>query len=329
MVSQALTVRRIVVLKSSSDENQMTVLSEQENCKVNEDARRLRLIHADAARAAPEKRRDHLREELERILKPLPVNERKAYLKSLLARFPVGGLAAASAPSAVAAPRPAPAAQPQVPKTPEELLELFLAAASKLPEERRAGLSRRLTEKGFGSVDKGAMEMEISDELRQRFGLSAGQQPRLARVVELAAWLVDLSWRLDQTTFNVWGEMSKGSALAKRHQDFRVVAARFLSGDDEVIEAHLSAFSTLIGALLVAIQQGGKEFERYYAQRFAPEAIEETVATEGVGMLQNKNDLCWKKYRDLAKDFAAPGVIDKQIKDSYVKIVDATFRGNR
>jgi hypothetical protein len=209
------------------------------------------------------------------------------------------------------------------------LLERFLAAASKLPEDRRAEMSKQLIEGGFGSADKGALEMEMSDELRQRFGLAAGQQPRLARVVELAAWLVDLSWRLDQTTFNVWGEMSKGNPLVKRHQDFRVVAARFLAGDNEIIEAHLSAFSTLVGALLVAMQQGGKEFERYYSQRFSPQAIEETVTTEGVGMLQNKNERCWKKYRDLAKDFAAPGVIDKHIKDSYVKIVDATFRGNR
>jgi len=231
----------------------------------------------------------------------------------------------ASTPAAEAVPvAPAPP-----PPSAAELLERFLDAAEKLSAEQRAEMSRRLCENGFGTADGSPVEMELSDELRQRFGLPPGQEPRLARVVELAAWLVDLCWRLDQTTFNAWGEMAKNSPLVKRHQDFRAVAARFLSGDDEVIEAHLSAFSTLLGALLVAMQQGGKEFERYYTQRFSPQAIEQNVATEGVGMLQNKNDRCWKKYRDLAKDFAAPGVIDKQIKDTFVKVVDATFRGNR
>jgi hypothetical protein len=301
----------------------MTVLSEQENSKINEDANRLRLIHADAAAAAPEKRRDHLQEELERIVKLIPPTDRKGYLKALLARFPVGGRIAAALPAA-----PVAAAAPPA-QTADELLERFLAAAAKLPEDRRGELSKRLYEKGLGGVDKSALEVEMGDELRQRFGLAAGQQPRLARVVELAAWLVDLSWRLDQATFNAWGELSRSSPLVKRHQDFRAVAARFLTGDNEVIEAHLSAFSTLVGALLVAMQQGGKEFERYYTQRLSPQAVEEIVASEGVGAFQNRKERCWNKYRELAKDFATPGVIDKQIKDSFVKIVDATFRGNR
>lgn len=306
----------------------MTVLSEQENSKINDDANRLRLIHADAASAPPDKRRDHLQEELERILKPIPPTDRKSYLNALLARFPIGGRIATATPGAAVVAPVAPPAPPP-PLSPAELLERFLAAAEKLSAEQRVEMSKRLSEKGFGSATSSALEMEMSDELRQRFGLSAGQQPQLARVVELAAWLVELCWRLDQTTFSAWGEMAKNSPLVKRHQDFRVVAARFLSGDNEVIEAHLSAFSTLLGALLVAMQQGGRDFERYYTQRFSPQAIEETVTTEGVSMLQNKNDRCWKKYRDLAKDFAAPGVIDKQIKDTFVKIVDATFRGNR
>ena len=305
----------------------MTVLSEQESGQINSDANRLRLIQADAAGAAPEKRRDHLREELERIVKPMPPASRKSYLKALLARFPVAGQVPASAPAApapVAAPADAPA-----PKTPEDLLALFVDAASTLPDDRRAELSKKLYEKGFAWVDKGALEVEIGDEVRQRFGLPAGQQPRVERVVELAAWLVELSWRLDQTTFNVWGELSRNSPLVKRHQDFRAAAARFLTGDNQVIESHLSGFATLVGALLVALQKGGKEFESYYAQRFSPQAVEEIVIAEGVGAFQNRKERCWNKYREMAKDFTAPGVIDKQIKDSFVKIVEATIRGSR
>ena len=80
----------------------------------------------------------------------------------------------------------------------------------------------------------------------------------------------------------------------------------------------------------VAMLKGGKEFERYYTERFAPQAIEDVVAGEGGGgFFKNKKERCWDKYCERAKDFAAPGVIEKHLNDLFVKLVENTVRSNR
>src|SRR5437773_9597751 len=149
-------------------------------------ANRLRLIQSDAASAAPKARRDLLHEEVSRSLKDIPAASRKGYLEALLARFPVAGQLAKSAPAALPVATPVP-----VDETAERVLERFLAAAAKLSEEKRAELAKRLSEAGLTWVDRSALVLEISDELRPKLGLQADQQPRLTRVVELAVFLVE------------------------------------------------------------------------------------------------------------------------------------------
>jgi hypothetical protein len=302
----------------------MTILSEQETGQVNELASRLRQIQTDAATASAEKRGDLLREELGRGLKGVPPGNRNGYLEVLLARFPVAGQIADNAPAAAAA---APAAPPP---TLEDLLERFLQAAAGIPDAKRDEICRRLSEAGFVRVDQVASEVEVGAELSEKFGLAAGQQLNLRRVAELAAQLTDLCAKLDQTTFNTWNALSKSNPASRRHQDFRAVVARHLSGEGEGLERHLQAISALTGGLQVAMLKGGKEFERYYIDRFAPEAIAEVVEGEGGGgLFKNKKELCWDKYREQAKDFAAPGVIEKLLNDSFVKLVENCVRSNR
>jgi hypothetical protein len=303
-----------------------TVLSEQEMGQVHDLASRLRRIQMDAATAPPDKRRDLLQEELGRSLKGVAPASRQGHLKVLLARFPVAGQVLQTAsPAPVAAPPP-----PPPPLTLDELLERFLAAAAGLPDAKRAEISSRLAKAGFASAERAGTALEVGSELREKFGLTAAQQPKSQRIVEIAALLTDLCAKLDQATFNTWSALSKSNPSARRHQDLRTAVARRLSEDGEELEPRLQAISALVGALQVAMLKGGKEFERYYTERFAPQAINDVVEGEGGGgLFKNKKERCWDKYCERAKDFAAPGVIEKHLNDSFVKQVENVVRANR
>jgi hypothetical protein len=302
----------------------MTVLSEQEMGQVNDLASRLRRIQMDAATAPPEKRRDLVQEELGRSLKSVAPASRQSHLKVLLARFPVAGQVVQRA---SAAPAAAPAAPPP---TLEELLERFLAGAAGIPEAKRKEIASRLAKAGFAPAGRAGVELEVGAELREKFGLAAGQQAGSQRIVELAAQLTELCAKLDQASFNTWIALSRSNPSVRRHQDLRVAVARRLSGEGEELEPRMQAFSALVGGLQVALLKGGREFERYYTERFAPQAINDVVEGEGGGgLFKNKKERCWDKYCDRAKDFAAPGVIEKHLNDSFVKQVENVVRANR
>jgi hypothetical protein len=305
--------------------NVMTVLSEQEIGQVNDLASRLRRIQTDAATAPPDKRRDMLEEELARSLKGVPSASRKGHLKVLLARFPVAGQVVQTG---LAAPAPAEAEQPP---TMEDLLERFLEAAAGIPAAKRDEIARRLAEAGFAWVDRSATELEVEPEFREKLGLVAGQRAKSRRTVELAAQLVELCVKLDQATFNTWSAISsKSNPAGRRPQELRAVVARHLTEEGEALEPRLQAFSALVGGLQVAMLKCGRDFERYYTERFAPQAIDDVVAGEGGGgLFKNKKERCWDKYYERAKDFAAPGVIEKHLNDSFVKLVENTVRANR
>ncbi len=316
----------------------VTVLTEQETNWINELAARLRLIQTDTASAEPEKRREFLQEEVARKLNTVPQANRKRFIEALLARFPVAGqilksAPAPSAPAPSAQPPPAPAAPARAPETADETLERFLEAASKLPEAQRAELSKRLADAGFIWVDRDALVLEVSDELRQKLGLQGDQQPRLSRVVELAIFLVDALCLLDRTALKTMRELAPRSRLLQRSEDFRNSAARFLLSDSESVEPQWQAMRGLLGGLLAAIQGGGREFGRQYLEQFSPSAIEDIVEMEGrykrMMMGPNKKECCWEKYKELAGDYATADLVDRRIKDCMASFVEKTILGGR
>lgn len=291
-------------------------------------AGRLRLIQADTASSAPEKRREYLHEEIVRGLKGVPPADRKQRLEGLLTQFPVGGKVGAPTPAPAA---PAPAARP-APETPEQILERLISAASSLSEAQRSAFSKKLYEAGFAWVDHDALVMEVSDELRKKLGLQENQQPRLARVVQLALLLMDTFDRLEHTALATIREIAPKNQYAKRPPSFRNVAIQFLTEEREggQIEPHLKIISALIGALLATSLGGGREFGKRFIERFSPDAIEDVIIGEGGKMFgPNKKERCWDRYRDLASDYATPDMIDRRIKDAFATFVERTMTAGR
>ena len=308
-----------------------TTLTEQESGWINECAGRLRLIQTDAATAAPEKRHEYLQEEVARSLKEVAPANRQRYVQALIARFPVAGQIVSSA-----APVPAPASPP-VAESVDELMERFIAAAANLPEEKRTEFSKRLLGAGFVLVDRDALVLEISDELRQKLGLPADQQPNLKRLVELAVFLVDALCVLDERALKTMRELDPRSPLIKRAVDFRTAAARFLIQETESLEAQWGAMRGLLGGLLAAILLGGNDFGKKFVGRFSPSAIEDVLRKEGKtgggvlgGMIgPSKKDRCWDRYEELERAYDSPDKVARIIKDCLKDIVERTVLSGR
>jgi hypothetical protein len=304
----------------------VTVLAEEENGLVAKVAGRLHLIQADAATAAPEKRRAYLSEEISRSFKGMAPASRKRCLEALLERLPVGGKIAVSAPVQETAPAPEPVNEP-----PTQILERFMSAAANLPEEQRSEMARRLYEAGFAWMDRDALELEISDELRQKFGIQKGPQVRLSRVVELAVLLVRVLYELDRAALMALKEIYPKSSRLKRSHDFRHLAGQFLTNKSESIESDARDISALLGAMLAAMLGGGRDFGRQFLEKYSPAAIEDVIMGEGRSRLiigPSKRERCWDKYSNLSKDIATPNLIDRWVKDCFGRFIDTGIKGD-
>ncbi len=300
-------------------------LTEQDSGWVSECAGRLRLIQADAAGVSADKRREYLHEEITRACKEVPPANRKRYLEVLLTRFPVAGQAVHS----VSAPAAPPPVAPVV-ETADQILERLLAATAKLPEDKRADVSRRLSEAGLVWVDREALVLEVSEKLRQKIGLQNDQQPQLAKVVELLAFLVEALSLVDQNALKTMRELSPRSALLNRGEDFRKTAALYLTSEGASLDAQWNAIRGLLGSLLAAMQGGGKEFGKQFLNRMSPDAIEDVILSEGSKFMgPGKSERCWARYKELFEDYATPDLIDRKIKDSLAGFVERAMHSNR
>ena len=301
-------------------------LTEQDSGWINECAGRLRLIQADAAAVSADKRREYLHEEITRAFKQVPPANRKRYLEVLLTRFPVAGqvVRSVAAPSA-----PPPPAAPVV-ETADQILERLIAATAKLPEDKRADVSKRLSEAGLVWVDRESLVLEVSEKLRQKIGLQNDQQPQLAKVVELLAFLVEALSLVDQNALKTMRELSPRSALLNRGEDFRKTAALYLTSEGASLEVQWNAIRGLLGSLLAAMQGGGKDFAKQFLSRMSPDAIEDVIVSEGSKFMgPGKNERCWARYRELFEDYATPELIDRKVKDSLAAFVERAMHSNR
>jgi hypothetical protein len=294
-----------------------TPLTEEESVRLQALAVRLRELQVAAESDPAEQRRDKLRQEIARSLAEFPPDNRKRYLEFLLDGF-------AREDPAPAAPvphtsddldrTPAPAAN----HSPEDCITAFLALAAGINEERRVALTKRLADAGFNWVDKDQLLVEVSDSFREALGLPSGQQPRLARMVQLTVALIELLNRLDHMALKTFTELAPRSSLGARPQEFRDAVANFLTGNSDSVEPQIRAISALVGGLMAAILGAGREFGRQYTERFSPSSIEDVVKGEGkVKLFGNEKALCWDKYKDLARDYATADLVDRRIRECF------------
>jgi hypothetical protein len=131
--------------------------------------------------------------------------------------------------------------------------------------------------------------------------------------------------RLNDRGVEAMRDLFPRSQQSDRPPDFRRAAARFLTGESESLDSKVRAVSNLLGMLLVALEGGGKDFGRQYLERYSPSAILQVVENEQqFGWLpwqRSKQECCWSKYDDLAREISTPDLVDRKIKESLAAFV--------
>jgi len=107
---------------------------------------------------------EYLREEVARSLKGVSPADRKRFLEASLARFPVAGRSRS--------PRlpPCPSPRPFSSMKPGESGGTISGGGGETFRGKTRELAKRLSEAGLAWVDRSALVLEISDELRQKLG---------------------------------------------------------------------------------------------------------------------------------------------------------------
>lgn len=146
---------RCVALEPGSDKSK----------KVIGVARRLRVLQSELSDQAPDVRRAHLNDEIDRAVKALVPAERRGFLEALLDTFPTTGVDANDA--ALASARAAASdgeadglrkelisAQEQLARLrdPSVLVERLIEVAAGLPEDKRKAIAKRLAAAGLAEV---------------------------------------------------------------------------------------------------------------------------------------------------------------------------------
>jgi len=128
-------------------------------------ARRLRVLQSELSDQAPDVRRAHLNDEIDRAVKALVPAERRGFLEALLDTFPTTGAdandaalasarAAASDGEAESLRKELISAQEQIARLrdPGVLVERLIEVAAGLPEDKRKAIAKRLAAAGLAEV---------------------------------------------------------------------------------------------------------------------------------------------------------------------------------
>lgn len=289
-------------------------------------ANRLRLIQIDFADEAADVRRSYLSEAIEGALADVLPDQREAFLKELMARFPTWD------PNVAVAPPPEAAGAPAGTRSRTDERELqdpsFLASrlidmAPQLTDEQKAGLAGRLREAGLAPAAQGTLPEEPLRRLREVLGLKPDTPLDTPRILALLVTLADFVCSLDPLVWRTWGKLAPTS----KHQSvaaLRHVLSRYSGGDAEVTDAQAEEdvlkLRHLIASLVVGLAQAGKiaatDVVTSFMAPLSPAKIQDLVKFEKGSMFVAEEVKCWRKYKELAgklTDMAVEGAIRDKI----------------
>ena len=133
-----------------------------------------------------------------------------------------------------------------------------------------------------------------------------------------------MSWAL-------WKQIAPQSNVRKEGE-LSKLAGPYFAGDAEVSTQQLSQVlertRKLMASLLGGIGRGSNTYARKYVGQFSPEVILDLAKLEQK-MLQNLEQLAWKKYTQLAKEHASEPAIENEIQKAIAKAAEAIMSGGR
>jgi hypothetical protein len=267
-------------------------------------------------------RQGYISEEIARALEAVNPAKKKAYLAALGELFP-----AWQSPGGEATDAPA---LPANSGTPEALMEQVLALVPSLTPEERDHFAQRLQQAGL-KTNAGAGYMDIPQEYQKKLGLAPDKPLQMERGVKLLAALMDVTMAMDQLSWALWKQIAPQSNIRKEGE-LSKLAGPYLAGDTEVSTQQLSQVlertRKLMASLLGGIGRGSNTYARKYVGQFAPEVILDLSKLEQK-MLQNLEQIAWKKYTQLAKEHASEPAIENEIQKAIAKAAEAIMSGGR
>ena len=292
-------------------------------------ANRLRLIQIDFADEQPDVRRSYLAEAVEGALAEIVPEQREAFLKELMARFPTWDPnVAVTAPRAPGAGDGSGAAvqsrtDERELQDPSFLVERLINLAPEISENEKRGLARRLQEAGLAPRAQGGIPEDAIAHLREVVGLKPDTPVDVPRTVGLLAVLADFVCSLDPLVWRTWAKLAPTSRFQSM-ATLRTTLAKFVSGDEAVdagqAEEEVLMLRHLIAGVVVALGQAGKIAATDVATGFmaplTPSKIEDLVKFEKGSIFVAQEVKCWRKYKELAgklTDVAIEGAIRDKI----------------
>lgn len=288
-------------------------------------ANRLRLVQIDFADDTPEVRRDQLREEIERAMKTMVPDQRRAFLQELGDRFPSWDPNVGVAPKAEPVPMKSGTDEREL-KDPSFLVGRLVEAAKTLTEEQKASLGARLKAAGFVVDSDRAWPESAAEAVAQE--LAPGEKLKLdpVRSLELLAVLVTVTKSLDQLAWNTWKTMAPKNMI-RRTIELHKTMARFAAGDQDVprgqVKQDVEKLRQVIAGLISAIRGAGGPFAQKLITRFSPSEIEVLVPKSTFSSTDAK---CWAKYKEMAGSLDA-GTIEADLLAAIVTWAEPLIKG--
>ena len=284
-------------------------------------ANRLRLIQIDFADESPDVRRGYLSEAVEAALAEVLPEQRDAFLRELMARFPTWDPNVELRPPEEAVTRSR--TDERELQDPSFLVGRLVDMAPDIPDDVRPGLTRQLQAAGLAPRAQGAMPEEPLKRLREALGLKPDAELDALRTLTVLAVLADFVCSLDPLVWRTWGKLAPKSKF-QSISALRHILSRFVTGDQGVgdvqAEDDLLKLRHMIASMVVALGQAGKiaatDVVTSFMTPLSPAKIEDLVKFEKGSIFVAQEVKCWRKYRELAgklNDVAVEGAIHEKV----------------
>jgi hypothetical protein len=289
-------------------------------------AKRFRLLQSSFADDLPEVRQRVLDEELELVLRTVPISKRKECLEALAAEFPVPGQVEMPG---VGGQKTSP---PSLPDDPAFVVDHLLNLLRSMSPEQIADVANQLQNSGLLPAGAPA-RVDVPPELHNRIEKLAPNRvldnTRALRALDI---LMEFELNLDQLVWQVWKSIAGRSVIHHEtgtYREFRTTLAAYLTGDSEVsteqIKQIVNKTRKLVSGLMAAMGTVGEIHAAKFLDRLSPEAIRKAAEAD-TSVFESMEKKCWRRYNAIFAEMNREA-IEKEILEAIRKYTEKLVLG--
>jgi len=249
--------------------------------------------------------RQAMEAEVLRALGKIVPQQRQAFLRELMSRFP----GAYDAPAATSTPV-APVA-PAVPTNPLELAEALISQCAKSGPDVRRAVADRLRAAGLAPKSPDPVDDVNLRDLRTKLRLPADQPLDPGRLYVLLVQLVTLAENLDKMTWDVWKEIAPQNPFGRSSEMIESMARFVLEGGvvaTEAVARDRERLGRLSAMLLYSITRIAAPLYSALFSGIEPTAIYANAPGMDLPVRPQKSANSWKEYSQRVRNITAKTV---------------------